>query len=117
MPGSPRILVVDDDPDLRELFRDALIGQGFDVETAGTVEAARAAIAARPPALVIVDLLLRGESGQSVVDLARRSGIAVLLTTGDPRRLAAGPVPVLAKPFRLADLLRAVRQGLHCLDN
>jgi DNA-binding response OmpR family regulator len=120
MSRPPRILVVDDNADLRELLWDALTADGMEVETVATAEAARAAIAAHPPSLVVVDVLLRGESGQSVADLARRSGIAVVLMTGDPTQLAAlvdGSVPVLAKPFRLADLIRTVRSGLRGPDN
>jgi two-component system, OmpR family, response regulator len=120
MHEHPRVLVVDDNADLRELLREALVLESFEVEAVGTVETARAAIAACRPSLVILDILLCGENGQPVADLARRSGIAVILMSGDADRLAeagGGSAPVLAKPFRLADLVRLVRLSVGRADN
>ena len=58
-----RILVVDDDPELRELLRSYLGGNGFAVDVAEDGAAMRRRMAAAAPDLVILDLMLPGEDG------------------------------------------------------
>ena len=73
----PRVLVVDDEPQILRALRTSLRGAGYDVETADTAEAALAAAAMRPPEAVILDLVLPDGSGIEVCRELRR---------GAPRR-------------------------------
>jgi len=63
---TPRILVVDDDPGIREVLCDYLGQHGYD--TAGAASAAEMdrAMAARAPDLIVLDLMMPGEDGLSV---------------------------------------------------
>ena len=53
-----RILLVEDDPDLRAAIASALVGEGHDVDTAADAAAALDALAARPADLVLLDVAL-----------------------------------------------------------
>ncbi|MEO7151312.1 MAG: response regulator, partial [Burkholderiaceae bacterium] len=52
----PRLLVVDDEPDLRTLYELTLLREGYDIETAGTVEDALACLRAQAYSAVITDM-------------------------------------------------------------
>ncbi|MFP4056511.1 MAG: response regulator [Candidatus Brocadiia bacterium] len=56
---APRILVVDDDPDFLETARGVLEGAGYRVDCAASPQEAWASIGEHPPALIILDLMLR----------------------------------------------------------
>ena len=56
--SGPRVLVVDDEPQILRALRTSLRGAGYEVETADTAEGALAAAAMRPPEAVILDLVL-----------------------------------------------------------
>ncbi len=123
--GSPlagrTILVVDDDPAIREAMRELLSSWGCAVLAAGSGASARAVLAtlARAPDVLVVDYALAGETGLDVVDQIRgRLGRAVpaVIVTGDtsPDVLAATGargLPVLSKPVPPARL-RAALVGL-----
>ncbi|GAB3451754.1 response regulator transcription factor [Actinophytocola sediminis] len=119
------ILVVDDDPGLRELLLSALRFAGFAVEAVGDVPAALTAIAERPPDAIVLDVLLPGTDGFDLVQLLRAKGVQVpvmFLTARDElddrvRGLRMGGDDYLTKPFnvvevaaRLEALLRRARQ-------
>ena len=81
---DPSLLIVDDDePFLRRLAR-AMEKRGFDVETADSVAAGRAAVATRPPAYAVVDLRLEDGNGLDVVESIRerRSDSRIVVLTG-----------------------------------
>jgi two-component system OmpR family response regulator len=69
-----RILVVDDDPHIRDLLSFALAKAGMEVEEAADGEEALAAVEARPPALVVLDINLPRLSGLDVCRRIRASG-------------------------------------------
>jgi two-component system OmpR family response regulator len=119
------ILVVDDDPGLRELLLSALRFAGFAVEAAGDVPAALAAIEARMPDAVVLDVMLPGTDGFDLVHLLRARDVQVpvmFLTARDElddrvRGLRLGGDDYLTKPFdvvevaaRLEALLRRSRR-------
>ena len=56
--APPRLLVVDDEPDLRTLYELTLVREGYDVESAGSVEEAWSALQQRSFAVVITDMRL-----------------------------------------------------------
>jgi DNA-binding response OmpR family regulator len=62
----PRILLVDDDPDILETLRFALVHEGFEVEVAQDGLAALRAARQRPPEVVILDVMLPGMNGYEV---------------------------------------------------
>ena len=110
-----RVLVVDDDASIRLLCRVNLELDGHEVLEADTLEAARAALAAERPAVVLLDVHLRGERSDPLIGEchARRPPIPVVLVTGSAdisqERLGDADA-VLPKPFELEELLTTVRE-------
>ena len=116
MPDT-RILVVEDDTDLRRLFRTALAMAGYVVEEAADGLEALRAIENRPPDLVVLDLMLHALDGLSVQqELAARaftSNIPVVIVTGSALEVGGENVAcVLRKPVMPDRLVRTVRQCL-----
>ena len=122
MRDPPLILVVDDVPDNVEILQLRLESQGYDIVTAGDGEEAFARVRQGTYDAVICDLKMPRVDGMMLYraiaaatpTLARR----VIFVTGDvagtdaERFLEESGCRWLAKPFRLADLLRAVKEGL-----
>ncbi|MEU6155791.1 response regulator transcription factor [Actinosynnema sp. NPDC047251] len=106
------ILVVDDDPGLRELLLAALRFAGFEVEAVGDVPAALAAIEARTPDAIVLDVMLPGTSGFDLLHLLHTRGVTVpvmFLTARDElddrvRGLRLGGDDYLTKPFHVVEV-------------
>ena len=85
-PEDVRVLIVDDEPDIREFLASVLADAGMQVETAADGEAALRKIRAQPPDLVSLDLVMPGKSGIRLLhDLRRDPDLArlpVLVVTG-----------------------------------
>jgi two-component system, cell cycle sensor histidine kinase and response regulator CckA len=120
--GSETVLVLEDEPALRELVRTLLEGGGYTVLIAEGVEAALA-LAERHRAaihLLLTDVVMPGLSGPEAAArlLAMRPETRVLYMSGhagDPigrRGLLPAGAPLLVKPFTEAGLLRMVREVL-----
>ena len=109
MNSSIRILVAEDESDLRELLREFLAEQGYTVSVVPTGADALAALSLFEPDVLLVDMLMPGLSGQDVVDAMRRRGCAVpaILMTGTPTS-AQGFFSVLEKPFKLEAVAEVV---------
>jgi two-component system phosphate regulon response regulator OmpR len=110
--GEAHLLVVDDDERLGQLLKRYLGDAGFRVTVAGDAAAARGQLAAFHFDLLIVDVMMPGETGLSLVaDLRRTSRVPVLMLTamGEPSDriagLEAGADDYLAKPFEPRELL------------
>ena len=122
MSPAPRILIVDDQPDLRLLVRLTFQGQGYDVHEAATGEAALEACAVSMPDIMLLDVMMPGIDGYEVCRRLKgdpRAGrvLVVLMTAGHQetervRALEAGADLYLAKPFSPAQLLELVRARL-----
>jgi two-component system, OmpR family, KDP operon response regulator KdpE len=116
----PRVLVVDDEPQILRALQTNLRGAGYDVETAATVEAALSAAAMRPPEAVILDLVLPDGRGTDVCRELRRwskAPILVLSVVGDEAEkvaaLDAGADDYVEKPFGIEELLARLRAALR----
>jgi len=113
--GGARILVIDDDEDVREFLADALIGLGHRVETLDGAEAGLAALARGAPDLILVDFAMPGMNGADFARdaRARYPGLPIVFVTGfaesDQLEGALGlDVAVLRKPFGIDDLAAIV---------
>lgn len=115
-----RILVVDDDADLRRLIGDYLRGHGYLVETAGNVTGMRQALQANRADVIILDVMMPGEDGLSAArSLAAQNGPAVIILSAlgsDTDRiigLEVGADDYLSKPCNPRELLARVRVALR----
>lgn len=117
---APTILIVDDDQALRETLADFLTAEGYAVEEADSVSAARSCIEAGAPALVLLDLNMPGGDGLPLAaELRARTDIPVIIVSGKGSTidrvvgLEVGADDYLAKPFELRELLARVRAVLR----
>src|SRR5205085_1241287 len=112
-----RVLVVDDEPDARELLYHVLTGRGADVSTAGSAGEAMAALVGRAYDLLLADLGMPVEDGFSLITAIRNHqkpdvravrAIAVTAYTSDHahrRAISAGYDGYFTKPFDFDRLL------------
>jgi two-component system KDP operon response regulator KdpE len=120
MANRARVLVVDDEAQIRRALRVALRANGYDIEEAETGEEALDAVAARPPDLVILDLGLPDLDGVEVCRRLRewsRLPIVVLSAHGDEAAkvgaLDEGADDYVTKPFSMPELLARMRVALR----
>ena len=116
--AGERVLVVDDEPDITALVAYHLAKNGFRVSTAGSGHDALRAVQDETPALIVLDRMLPGMSGDEVLATIRASSasrdIAVLLLTARReeldriRGLALGADDYLTKPFSTRELVLRV---------
>jgi two-component system response regulator PilR (NtrC family) len=119
--SSPRILVIDDEADLRELLEITLVKMGLDVDSASTVREARALLGQHDYALVLTDMRLPDGTGlelvREVAGLGRGTPIAVITAYGSADNavvaLKAGAFDYVSKPVVLDDLRVMVRSALR----
>jgi two-component system OmpR family response regulator len=116
----PRVLVIEDDGDLRRLLRRGLEEEGFEVIQASLGKDAVALAEQDPPDLLVVDIGLPDADGRDVTQAIRSRGVeapVLFLTARDQMvdRLAgfsAGGDDYLTKPFEFAELIARLR-ALH----
>ena len=117
---AARILVVEDNADTAALLRDLLEGEGYEVETAATGEAAFDALAVAPDVdLMVLDLMLPGMSGYEVIERLRAQSdlsdlpILVLSALGSAsarvRGLREGADDYMTKPFLPEEIVARAR--------
>jgi CheY-like chemotaxis protein len=110
--AARRVLVVDDDPGVRELLVELLALDDYAVASAQDGAEAIARITAAPPALVVSDIRMPRRSGLSLatwLQLHHPAVPVILLTAGLRPDLPAG-VAYLAKPFDVDEFLTVVRR-------
>jgi len=114
------IVIVDDEPDLRDGLRDYLVDQGFAVSTADGGESLRAIMTERAIDLVILDIRMPGEDGLSIARYLRSRGpVGVIMLTANRDTvdrvigLEVGADDYVAKPFDPRELLARVRAVLR----
>jgi len=81
--SRPALLIVDDDPQIRDLLTEYLDGHGFDVRAAADAAAARRCVAQFAPSIAILDVHLPGEDGLSLARWlhASHDDVGVLMLT------------------------------------
>ena len=117
----PLVLVVDDDPELRELLATYLGANGYRVTTVADGVALRAALAQGPqPDAIVMDLMLPGEDGLSLTrHVKAHSAVPVLMLSAKGEEmdrvigLEVGADDYLAKPFGPRELLARLRALLR----
>jgi DNA-binding response OmpR family regulator len=120
MNARTRILVVDDDQDIRLLLRELLERAGFTVDEAEDGRAALRILFTTPPALVILDVTMPDMDGYQTLERIRDlSDVPVLMLTARTqelekvRGLSAGADDYVAKPFGRQELLARVQALLR----
>ncbi|HEX3863431.1 MAG TPA: response regulator transcription factor [Stellaceae bacterium] len=125
--AEPHLLVVDDDARLRELLRRYLADNGFRVTVAGDAQEARANLASFAFDLVVLDVMMPGDSGLDLTRELRRERrtprlpILLLTAMAEPEDringLEYGADDFLAKPFEPRELVLRIRNILERQDN
>ncbi len=118
---ASRILVVDDEADIRGLLRDILAEEGYEVEVAADAAEARAARASSPPELVLLDIWMPDTDGITLLrewsttqgydcPVVMMSGHGTVETAVEATRL--GAFDFVEKPLSLTKLLKTVERAL-----
>ena len=120
MANPPRILVVDDSRDIRDLLSEGLRSAGYDVHTASDGEEALLIAETMPPALVILDIMMPRMSGWELLKALRKhpqlSQLKVIVLTaiganiGEATSTLHGADAHFDKPFAFMELLRTVEE-------
>ena len=121
---SPRVLVVDDEADLRELLEITLLKMGLDVDSSETLQRARQLFAEKDYQLVLTDMRLPDGLGLELVREVNASGkntpIAVVTAFGSADNaviaLKAGAFDYVSKPVQLDQLRVMVQSALKLTD-
>ncbi len=122
---SPRVLVVDDEADLRELLEITLLKMGLDVDSTETLQHARQLFAEKDYQLVLTDMRLPDGLGLELVREVTASGknipIAVVTAFGSAENavvaLKAGAFDYVSKPVQLEQLRILVQSALKVSDS
>ena len=112
------ILVVDDDPGMREAIERLLVAHGFDVEVFASGDALQARCPLEDVQCLILDVNLPGDTGIELRRRLARSGLSVpvIYITGNDSEIVrkhaldSGCVAYLLKPFKAASLLEAIEK-------
>ena len=123
MTPVPRVLVVEDDPDIAQLVERYLEKSGFSVELLANGRDALAAVAARPPDVLVLDLMLPQVDGLEICRVVRgntaTAAIPIIMLTARAEEsdrivgLEMGADDYLAKPFSPNELVARVRALLR----
>ena len=110
------VLLVEDDPDIRELMSTLLTLAGFETTACATAEAALEKLREQPFDLVLTDYMLPSRSGGWLLQQASDEGlidaIPVLVVTAHPDAPDVRGYEVIQKPFDLEELVSTVRRHL-----
>ena len=123
--NAERILIVDDEPALREITQEILSMAGYEVLIADTGDAALNILANEPVDLLLSDIIMPQMSGYELAKIVseKHPSVKIQLASGYSSEEAILPGqelqnnPILRKPFRSADLLKAVSGLLNVRDD
>ena len=120
MSKTCKVLIVEDDDEVRRLFGELLAGEGYDCVLASNGKEMRAALQAGDVEVVIIDVgLPGGEDGLCLAREASGRGHGVILVTGHDKHFDAvrkSGHRYLFKPFRLPSLLALVDEALRAVN-
>jgi len=115
-----RVLVVEDDREIRALMQSSLSVEGFEVQTAVTLSEASALLRHSPPDVIVLDLgLPDGDGVQLVREVRTRHSLPIIVVSARHQEaqkiqlLDAGADDYLSKPFSVGELLARIRVALR----
>ena len=118
-----KVLIVDDERDIRELISDILIDEGFATRLAANSDDAMAAINAEPPALLILDIWLKDSrmDGIDILKHVKRDNpdVPVVIISGHGNieiavaAIKQGAYDFIEKPFNIDQLLVVIRRAME----
>jgi DNA-binding response OmpR family regulator len=115
-----RLMVVDDDPEIRSLLVRLLEAEGYQVRDVSTGQEALALLATRPPDLMILDVMLDSEDGFALLAQIRRTNdLPIILVTARSQEsdrvfgLKLGADDYVVKPFSSAELAARIETVLR----
>ena len=110
---AKRILLVDDEPDIRQLFAHLLLLDGYSVDLAATVQEAKARLSTQTYDLVITDWRLPDGDGRLIADWAAELGAKTFVISGYLSHMPGGMAQgheTLMKPIDPDELIAVVRR-------
>ncbi|MEM9785084.1 MAG: response regulator [Pseudomonadota bacterium] len=120
MNAAPRIIMVEDDPEIGPLTQDRLVQEGFDVALASDAAGLDALMTREQPDIIILDLMLPGEDGLSICRRLRAlTDVPILMLTARTDEidrvvgLELGADDYLGKPFAMRELIARIRAVLR----
>jgi len=120
MASKPRILVVDDEPQIRRFLRTGLPPHGYELVEAENGAAALKAVAKEKPDAVILDLGLPDLDGFAIIEQIRAAALTPILVLsarndveGKVKALELGADDYVTKPFDMAELLARLKAALR----
>lgn len=118
--NKPRILVIDDEAQIRKLLEITLSANGYEVVLAENAKEGLLTVSMRPPDLVLLDIGLPDENGHSLLPKIRewftRPVIVISVQSSEDdivRALDNGANDYLVKPFRTGELLARIRSAMR----
>lgn len=118
--NKPEILIIDDEPQIRKLLEITLEGSGYTPRSASSAKEGMIMAGNHPPDLILLDLGLPDENGQSVLRKLRKWYVNPIIILSVQKReeeiitaLDNGANDYLSKPFRIGELLARIRSVLR----
>jgi two-component system, OmpR family, KDP operon response regulator KdpE len=118
--NKPEILIIDDEPQIRKLLEITLEGHGYMPRSASSAKEGMIMAGNHPPDLILLDLGLPDENGQSVLRKLRKWYVKPIIILSVQKReeeiitaLDNGANDYLSKPFRTGELLARIRSVLR----
>lgn len=117
---SAHLLVVEDDPEMRDLLRKVLEKEGYQVSVAADGRNATTALSRIPFDLVVTDMLMPDNGGLELLQVIRESQptlpVIIITAFGDwgsySRALELGAAAFISKPLKMAELIGAIHTAL-----